>query len=303
MDIIPSAPVKLFGLPLEGFNVATLLNSWLVMALLILTAYATCRRLHIVPGRLQSLFELITEFFLGICEDSLGKGRGRRYMPFIVTIFLFVFLSNIIGSIPNFLWWTRWPGFYAPTQDLNTPVALAFMVIAVVHISGIRVKGLNGWLWEFYEPSFPGGGMVGKIMGLVTLGGAGVLNYWFISAYLRALPTMEVGPAVAAGLLVGLFFVNCVIVTLHALKVGRVPNAAIAPLNFVGEIGKSISLPFRLFGNIFGGFVIVVVVSHLILYIGLPPFLNLFFGLFIGLVQAFVFAMLAMAYIAVQVTD
>jgi F-type H+-transporting ATPase subunit a len=76
-----------------------------------------------------------------------------------------------------------------------------------------------------------------------------------------------------------------------------------APLNFVGELGKGISHPFRLFGNIFGGFVILSVVGTLILQIGLPPLMNAFFGLFIGLIQAFVYAMLALAYIAVMITE
>jgi len=94
-----------------------------------------------------------------------------------------------------------------------------------------------------------------------------------------------------------------VLVTAVALRKRRVPNVAMAPLNIVGEMGKAISHPFRLFGNIFGGFVILAVVSSLIFYIGLPPFLSLFFDVFVGLVQAFVFAMLAVAYAAVQLQD
>jgi len=70
------------------------------------------------------------------------------------------------------------------------------------------------------------------------------------------------------------------------------------PLNIVGELAKPVSHSFRLFGNIFGGGLIILVVSTLVYYILLPVFLQAFFGLFVGLVQAFVFMMLAAVYIA-----
>ncbi len=73
------------------------------------------------------------------------------------------------------------------------------------------------------------------------------------------------------------------------------------PLNVVGEIAKVISISFRLFGNIMGGSIIILVVSHLVYQLILPPFLYGFFGLFVGTVQAFVFTMLTMVYISVQI--
>jgi F-type H+-transporting ATPase subunit a len=73
------------------------------------------------------------------------------------------------------------------------------------------------------------------------------------------------------------------------------------PLNVIGEIAKIVSISFRLFGNIMGGSIIILVVSYLTWNILLPPFLNAFFGLFVGTIQAFVFTMLTVVYIAVQV--
>jgi F-type H+-transporting ATPase subunit a len=72
-----------------------------------------------------------------------------------------------------------------------------------------------------------------------------------------------------------------------------------APLNIVGELAKVVSISFRLFGNIFGGAIIIAVVSPLIYHLVLPPILTAFFGLFVGVVQAFVFTMLTLTYIAV----
>lgn len=73
------------------------------------------------------------------------------------------------------------------------------------------------------------------------------------------------------------------------------------PLNVIGELAKIVSISFRLFGNIMGGSIIILVVSHLIYSIALPPFLYAFFGLFVGTIQAFVFTMLTVVYISVQV--
>jgi F-type H+-transporting ATPase subunit a len=70
------------------------------------------------------------------------------------------------------------------------------------------------------------------------------------------------------------------------------------PLNLVGEIAKVVSISFRLFGNIMGGAVIIKVVSWLVGYLILPIGLIGFFGVFVGTVQAFVFAMLTLAYIS-----
>ena len=73
------------------------------------------------------------------------------------------------------------------------------------------------------------------------------------------------------------------------------------PLNLIGELAKVVSISFRLFGNIMGGSIIILVVSHLTYSLVLPPFLNAFFGLFVGTIQAFVFTMLTVVYISVQV--
>jgi len=73
------------------------------------------------------------------------------------------------------------------------------------------------------------------------------------------------------------------------------------PLNVIGELAKVVSISFRLFGNIMGGSIIILVVSHLTYSIVLPPLLNAFFGLFVGAIQAFVFTMLTLVYVSVQV--
>ncbi|MCD6272645.1 MAG: F0F1 ATP synthase subunit A [Deltaproteobacteria bacterium] len=79
------------------------------------------------------------------------------------------------------------------------------------------------------------------------------------------------------------------------------PFVFMLPLNLIGELAKVVSISFRLFGNVMGGSIIILVISYLTYSLLLPPFLNAFFGLFVGTIQAFVFTILTVVYISVQV--
>lgn len=79
------------------------------------------------------------------------------------------------------------------------------------------------------------------------------------------------------------------------------PYPFMLPINIVGEIAKPVSHAFRLFGNTFGGAILLTVVSAKFAPVVVPAALNAFYGLFIGAIQAFVFAILAVAYINVAV--
>ncbi|MCK4695664.1 MAG: F0F1 ATP synthase subunit A, partial [Candidatus Cloacimonetes bacterium] len=74
-------------------------------------------------------------------------------------------------------------------------------------------------------------------------------------------------------------------------------------LDIVSELSKVVSISFRLFGNILGGAIIILVVSSLVSFVVIPVGLSLFFGIFIGTIQAFVFTMLALTYIGVEISE
>lgn len=86
-----------------------------------------------------------------------------------------------------------------------------------------------------------------------------------------------------------------------AMLAGKASALFFFPLNVIGEIAKVVSISFRLFGNIIGGSIIILVVSTLVFNTVLPVGLDLFFIFFVGTVQAFVFTMLALTYIAVAI--
>jgi len=185
-------------------------------------AFFATMSLKMVPGRLQNVFELIVDMFRTLVVQALGED-GRKHVPILGSLFLILWISNIIGAVPF---------ASEPTKNLNVPVGHMLVVLFVVHFEAIRVKGLGKYIKSYNEP----------------------------------------------------FFI-------------------MMPLNVVGEIAKGVSLSFRLFGNILGGSIIIAVISYLVKYMLLPVGLSMFFGLFVGTIQAFVFTMLAMTYMAVAIAD
>ncbi len=117
-------------------------------------------------------------------------------------------------------------------------------------------------------------------------------------------PTKDINTTLGLGIM-GFFIAHGTAIKVKGLKQYLKeyfqPMFFLMPLNVVGEIAKVISISFRLFGNIMGGSIIIIVVTHLIYGVILPPFLYGFFGLFVGTVQAFVFTMLTLVYISVQI--
>jgi F-type H+-transporting ATPase subunit a len=117
-------------------------------------------------------------------------------------------------------------------------------------------------------------------------------------------PTKDINTTLGLGIM-GFFIAHGTAIRVKGvkeyLKEYVKPIFFMMPLNVVGELAKVISISFRLFGNIMGGSIIIIVVSYLVYGLLLPPFLYAFFGLFVGTVQAFVFTMLTLVYISVQI--
>lgn len=217
---IPQFTLHLLGLNLV-FNTQTILMTLIVMALLILFGFLATRKIGYIPNPFQVVGELFVTIFNDLVRDALDEDLAKKYFPLICSLFMFLLLCNWIGIIPK---------FSEPTKDLNTPLSLGVMGFFIAHYSGIKAKGIKGYLKEYMEP---------------------------------------------------IFFM--------------------APLNVISELSKVISISFRLYGNIMGGAIIILVVTQLIKSLVLPPLLLCFFGLFIGTIQAFVFTMLTLVYISVQV--
>lgn len=110
--------------------------SWTVAAFLILIGLIASRKMDKVPSGLQNFLESLVEGLETFVVDVLGE-RGKKYVPFIGTLFLYIFGQNIIGIIP-FL--------KAPTSSVNTTAGLAICVFLYVQFTGIKENGIFGYI-------------------------------------------------------------------------------------------------------------------------------------------------------------
>lgn len=124
---------------------ATLLFTWVVMALLVAGSWLVTRRLSTSPeiSRWQNLLEIIIEFIEGQIREVTGSG-GRIYLPFVGTLFLFIAVCNLLAIVP---------GYVAPTASLSTTSALALCVLAAGPVFGIVRQGWRGYLRHYVQPS------------------------------------------------------------------------------------------------------------------------------------------------------
>ncbi|MQX35029.1 F0F1 ATP synthase subunit A [Roseospira navarrensis] len=123
-------------------------NSSLAMAFAVgasaLIFYAGTRRLSLVPGRMQSVAEMMYEFVANMVRDNVGK-EGMKYFPFIFALFLFVFFGNILGMVP---------GNFTFTSHIAVTGALALAIFIAVTIIGFMRHGL-GYLRMFFPRGAP----------------------------------------------------------------------------------------------------------------------------------------------------
>ena len=204
------------------FNIETLKMTWLAMAIVILIACLATRRLSVVPQGWQNFVEMII-LWLHDQIDAMMGSRGRMLAPFIVGLFMFLLASNLIGLVPLMA---------SPTNDLNTTLGLALLVVCIVHVLGLYFKG-GHYIAHFFQPT----------------------------------PVFVI-------------------------------------INMIEEIAKPITLAFRLFGNILAGEILIIVLLKLMpIWMPIPSVAWLAFSIFISCVQAVIFTMLSMAYLANAVKE
>jgi len=198
---------------------ATLVYTWLVMALLVLSARWVTRHLQRDNETELSRWQNGLEVIVGAIRDQIrevDRTQANQYLPLIGTLFLFIALSNLLAVVP---------GYYPPTGSLSTTAALALCVFIAVPWYGIRSQGVLGYLRQYTQPT-----------------------------------------------------------------------VFMLPFNILGEFSRTLALAVRLYGNIMSG----VVIGAILLTIApfFFPVLMQMLGLLTGLIQAYIFAALALVYIA-----
>jgi F-type H+-transporting ATPase subunit a len=118
----------------------------LVVAIIVLVAALLRSRLSVDnPGKVQHVFELINEFVSGQAENVVGE-RGRAYLGFFGTIFVFILFANLLGLIPT---------LESPTMFPAVPLGCALATFAYYNVAGARAQGVGHYLKHFAGPMWP----------------------------------------------------------------------------------------------------------------------------------------------------
>ena len=262
----------------------TALSVLLVTVLLCVVGVMLGRNLQKRPGKLQVLTEKGVMMLHNMVCDTMGA-HNAGWTPYIGTIFL----SSICGSLIGLTGFLR-----SSTADLSVPLTWGIMTSVIIWYQSIKRNGLAGWLKGFTEPvvvmtpmnlisevaqpismafrhfgNVAGGGVITSIL-YTALGMAS-------AALLRLLSGTIVIPCVVMAVAIALLLWGC-----KAHKTGRkivgVVFAVLAVLGILENLGILADVP--------------------ILQFGIPGVLSIYFDLFSGFVQAFVFSLLSMVYIA-----
>ncbi|WP_177567382.1 F0F1 ATP synthase subunit A [Phascolarctobacterium sp.] len=128
-------------------HMQTMYMTWITMAIVFLLFFVASRNPKLVPSGLQNVMEWFIEFLTGLMEGTLGM-KGSKYMaPFMITLFMFIFVGNEIGMLPQVgVHWT------SPTNDINTTFALSLTVALGVYVVGVCQHGM-GHFRHFISPS------------------------------------------------------------------------------------------------------------------------------------------------------
>jgi len=121
----------------------TVLTTWLLMLGLWLLCWYMGARLRSSPG----LFQTATEGVVASIEDAVRQvlpQHAPMVLPFVMTLWTFLVVANLIGLIP---------GLHSPTRDPSATAALAVLVFLSVHWFGIRAQGLRNYLRHYLSPS------------------------------------------------------------------------------------------------------------------------------------------------------
>nr|YP_009663745.1 ATP synthase CF0 subunit IV [Cuscuta erosa]QCW07685.1 ATP synthase CF0 subunit IV [Cuscuta erosa] len=129
-----------------------LIASWVIIGILLSSATIVVRNPQKIPTRGQNFFECLLELIRDVSQNQIGENYGP-WVPFIGTLFLFIFVSNWSGILlPWKILKLPHGELVAPTNDINTTVALAFLTSASYFYAGLSKKGI-GYFSKYIKPT------------------------------------------------------------------------------------------------------------------------------------------------------
>lgn len=301
--VLPAEPVIYLGnIKLTNTFVATLIADLTVIVLALLAT----RKMRDVPSGLQNLAEWFIEAFYNLSEDVAGKANVKKFFPVFMSILLFLLFCN---------WWGIIPG--VDSIGRLEPLEYAFQAAGIttgyeINKGPLGVALLSARSSYTLSPEEQAKLKEEKAKKAEKAEhGAkkedahheSELGYYVIAPYVRPAATdLNLGLALA---LVSVFWTQVVGVRalggsyfrkffLPSMSGLKPIDLIVGLLELVSEFAKIISFTFRLFGNIFAGMVLLFVMSFLIPFLVPLPFYML--ELFVGFMQAFVFAILTLIF-------
>jgi len=238
----------------------TLFMAWVSIAIVLFLFIGATRKMAIIPRGLQNFVELATETFLNFCKGIAGEEKGRRFFPFVATIFFYVLFANWASILPG-------------VESIGTPDPAVGQVLHP--FLGIFLVGADS----------------NKIIPWIRPASTD-LNFTLALALISVVMTQIYSfRALGVGGQLGKYIVNPL----------RNPlGFFIGALEIVSEFARVISFSFRLFGNVFAGDVLLLVLGTLLPFVGATIFYPL--ELFVGFIQAFVFAVLTLVFLSLGTT-
>lgn len=130
-----------------------LITSWVVMGILLGFSLVSTRNLQTIPTGSQNFIEYVLEFIRDLTRTQIGEEEYRPWVPFIGTLFLFIFVSNWSGAlIPWKIIQLPHGELAAPTNDINTTVALALLTSIAYFYAGLQKRGIS-YFGKYIQPT------------------------------------------------------------------------------------------------------------------------------------------------------
>ena len=278
---IAVAPERLIEEPIIGnflglgplYLVNTLPTLAVTIILLVVIAYFTNRSLKrsaetdLVPRGIGNVVEAILEILYNLTEGSAGVKWAKAIFPWFATILIYVLFANLLKLIPGF----ESIGLLHPAHGEGHAISSSGMLLPTKVEEGGYVlapffRGIS------VDLNFTAALALIAVVMIQVIGfraqGAGYLSKFFNTRRMFKVPFFG-----AMDFLVGL-------------------------LELISELSKILSFAFRLFGNMFAGIVLVAIVAGLLGKFSILPAMIMMFELFVGVIQAFVFGMLTMVFMA-----
>jgi F-type H+-transporting ATPase subunit a len=282
--------LSIFGLPVTN----SYLTSWVVTIVIIVVAFLGTRNMQLVPSGLQNIIEIIVETLYNLTESVSGREWVGRFFIIPTTIFIYVLVSNWLGLIPGLAGiglCVAHPGEEVHVEETEAHEETGFRLGStcdegeeIIPLFRSPSADLNYTLMLAVVTQ-----IAAQVFGFMALGVGGYLGKFFVfEGIATAFKPDTHGNKRSFGGMLG------------QLALGII-DLFVGLLECLSEFVKVIAFTFRLFGNIFAGEVMLIVLTFLVPVVLTIPFLG--FEVFVGLVQAFIFFILSVAFYTVAVTS